>query len=50
MPPAPAVRAAVKLVSVPVVPVRPSAESALPVPVMDRSAAVPVLIFSTPLA
>ena len=50
MPPAPAVRAAVKLVSVPVAPVRPSADSALPVPVIDRSAVVPVLIFSVPLA
>ena len=45
-----AVRAAVKLVAVPVLPVRPSADSALPVPVMLRSAAVPVLIFSVPLA
>ncbi len=50
MPPAPAVRAAVKLVSVPLAPVRPSAASALPVPVIDRSAVVPVLSFNVPLA
>ena len=50
MPPAPAVRDAAKLVSVPVAPVRPSAESALPVPVMDRSVVVPVLIYRVPLA
>ena len=49
MPPAPAVRDAEKLVSVPVAPVRPNTESALPVPVMARSAAVPVLRLMTPL-
>ena len=48
--PAAAVRPAVKLVPVPVLPVRPSAESALPVPMIDRSAVVPVLICSAPLA
>src|SRR5712664_928426 len=49
MPPAPAVRVAVKEASVPVGPVRPSADRALPVPEIDRSVAVPVLIFSAPV-
>ena len=48
--PAPADRLAVKLVAEPVLPVRPSAESALPVPMIDRSEFVPVLICSAPLA
>src|SRR6185295_2159229 len=46
--PGAAARPAVKLVPVPVLPVRPSAESALPVPMIDRSAVVPVEIWSTP--
>jgi hypothetical protein len=46
--PAAAERPAVKFVSVPVLPVRPSAESALPVPMIDRSAVVPVEICSAP--
>ena len=49
MPPTPEVRAAVKAVAVPVLPLRPNAESALPVPVIDRSALTPVEIASWPL-
>jgi len=49
MPPAPAPREALKTLPVPVDPVRPSADSALPVPEMLRSAAVPVLMFSAPV-
>ncbi len=37
------------MVPVPVLPVRPSDESALPVPMIDRSAVVPVEICSAPL-
>ena len=48
--PAEAVRPAVKLVAVPVFPFSPSASSVLPVPVMARSDAAPVLICSAPLA
>src|SRR5215218_8371475 len=47
--PGAAVRPAVKVVPVPVLPVRPSDESALPVPTIDRSALVPVEICSAPL-
>ena len=49
MPPVPALRAAEKTVEVPVLPARPSAANALPVPEMLRSETVPVLIFSAPL-
>ena len=42
-------RPAEKVVPVPVLPVRPSDESALPVPTIDRSAFVPVEICSAPL-
>ena len=49
MPPAPAVRVASKLVAFWVGPVRPRKDRALPVPVMARSVAVPVLILSVPL-
>ncbi len=42
MPPMPEVRAAVNAVAVPVLPARPSTFSALPVPVIDRSALMPV--------
>src|SRR5215831_7044035 len=48
--PAEAVREAVKVVAVPVLPLSPSAASALPVPEIDRSELVPVLICSAPLA
>jgi hypothetical protein len=47
--PGAAVRPAVNEVAVPVLPVRPSTESALPVPTIDRSAVVPVEICSEPL-
>src|SRR5512142_2143998 len=51
MPPTPAVRAALKELLVPVGPLRPRADSALPTPpIMLRSAAVPVLSFSVPFA
>src|SRR4051812_16771562 len=49
MPPGAAVRDAVKVVALPVLPVSPSADIALPEPVMVRSAVVPVLICSAPL-
>ena len=41
-PPTPEVRAAVKAVAVPVLPLRPKALRALPVPVIDRSELMPV--------
>ena len=41
-------RLAVKLVAVPVLPVSPSADIALPVPITDRSALAPVEICSAP--
>ncbi|MGY3468643.1 hypothetical protein ACVW0I_005514 [Bradyrhizobium sp. LM6.11] len=41
-PPTPELRAAAKAVAVPVLPLRPKALSALPVPVIDRSALMPV--------
>ncbi len=50
MPPVPAIRGAVKLVPVPVAPVRPSTDSALPVLVMFRSLLVPLESFNVPLA
>ena len=45
-PPTPEVRAALKDEAVPVLPARPSAVSALPVPVIYRSALTPVEILS----
>ena len=48
-PPTPEVRAALKAVAVPVLPLRPNALSALPVPVIERSALMPVEIDSWPL-
>src|ERR1700686_684523 len=51
MPPTPAARAAVKLLLLLVGPLRPRADSALPVPpLMLRSVTVPVLSFSVPFA
>ncbi len=51
MPPTPAARAALKLLLLPVGPLRPRTDSALPIPpLMLRSAAVPVLSFSVPFA
>jgi len=50
MPPVPEVRAAVKADAVPVLPARPRTDSALPVPVTDRSALTPVEILSWPEA
>src|SRR5215470_3893598 len=49
MPPGAAVRDAAKVGALPVLPVRPSAESALPEPEIVRSEVVPVLICSAPL-
>src|SRR5881275_302468 len=49
MPPGAAVRDAVKVGAVPVLPLRPSAASVLPEPEIVRSDTVPVLICSAPL-
>src|SRR3954465_2318296 len=49
-PPAFDPRVAVKALSVPVVPVSPSVDKALPVPLMLRSVIVPVEIFRAPVA
>src|SRR5438105_13675087 len=49
MPPGAAVREAEKVVALPVLPLSPSADIALPEPVMVRSDVVPVLICSAPL-
>src|SRR6185295_17586962 len=49
MPPGAAVRDAVKVGEFPVLPLRPSAASALPEPDIVRSEVVPVLICSAPL-
>src|SRR5258708_5551434 len=50
MPPAPAVREAVKVVALPVLPLSPGAVLALPEPVLFRYRGVPVLLFRAPLA
>src|SRR5215471_7361045 len=49
MPPGAAERDAVKVGEVPVLPLRPSAASALPDPDIERSEVVPVLICNAPL-